>query len=59
MRPIKILQKYCLISREILAEGMADSEASESTVYRSLLLWPHGNVKIYYLALFLATPALK
>lgn len=40
-------------------QGMDDSEASESTNYRSLLLWPCGSAKMYNLALFLATPASK
>lgn len=39
-------------------QGVADSEASESTNDRSLLIWPCGNVKMYNLVLFLATPAL-
>lgn len=45
--------------QRLLDEGVVDSETAESTAYRRLFFWPCGNVKIYNLTLFLATPALK
>lgn len=45
--------------QRLLDEGVVDSQTAESTAYMRLLFWPCGNVKIYNLTLFLATPALK